>query len=232
LIKWLRALLWFAGPAFSTSEMNRAKSRLRRASHLLAAQRELEVMQSILMKLAQKTENSAYRKALAQIAKAEDSQQASKKKSGQSLRQAVGILLATIKHFEQRAKTKSKWPSCTERIAQAFLAVKESGKKALKSDDASQFHNWRKKAKRLLYQLQLTQAIPGKHMTRTIEQVDKLQEELGDYHDCVIAQDRLHNGLDVEVSSLVVKRTVKLLELRKDRLRKRARKIGSQIKLR
>jgi CHAD domain-containing protein len=231
LIKWLRALLWFAGPAFSTSEMNRAKSHLRRASHLLAAQRELEVMQSMLKRLSQKTENPAYRKALAQIAKAEDSQQASTKRSGQSLRQAVRILLGTIKHFEQRVKTRSKWPSCPKRVAQAFLAVQKSGKKALKSDNAAQFHNWRKKAKRLLYQLQLTQAVSGKHMTRTIEQVDKLQQELGDYHDCVIAQDRLHNGLDVEVSSVVVKRTVKLLELRKDRLRKRARKIGRQIKL-
>src|SRR3974390_1492550 len=68
LIKWLRALLWFASPALSSSEINRAKSHLRKAAHLLAAQRELDVMQSMLENLPRKTANSAHRKALARIA--------------------------------------------------------------------------------------------------------------------------------------------------------------------
>ena len=230
LIKWLRALLWFAGPAFSSSEMNRAKSHLRRASHLLAAQRELVVMRSVLIRLAQKSENSAYRKALARIANAEDSQQANTEKPDQSLRQAMAILLATIRQFERRAKIKSRWPSCSDRLAQAFLALHKSGKEALNSDDAVQFHDWRKKAKRLLYQLQLTQAVPGKRMTRTIKRVDTLQEKLGDYHDCVIAQDRLRKNLPFEVPPRVVRRTVDLLELRKRHLRKEARQIARHIK--
>jgi CHAD domain-containing protein len=232
LIKWLRALLWFAGPAFSSSEMNRAKSHLRRASHLLAAQRELAVMRSILIRLAQKSENSAYRKALARIANAEDSQQASTEEPDRSLRQAMAILLTTIKQFERRAKSKSRWPSCFDRLAQAFLDLQKSGKKALNGDDATQFHDWRKKAKRLLYQLQLTQAVPGKRMARTIKRVDKLQEKLGDYHDCVIAQDRLRKNPPFEVPPLVVRRTVDLLEMRKHHLRKEARQIARHIKSR
>jgi CHAD domain-containing protein len=229
LIKWLRAWLWFAGPAFSSSEMNRAKSHLRRASHLLAAQRELVVMRSILMRLAQNSEDSAYRKALARIANAEDSQQASTKKPDQSLRQAMAILLATIKQFERKAKIKSRWPSCSDRLAQAFLAVQKSGKEALNSDNAAQFHDWRKKAKRLLYQLQLTQAVPGKRMARTIKRVDELQEKLGDDHDCVIAQERLQKSLPVEVTPRVVRRTVDLLETRKRHLRKEVRQIARHI---
>ena len=34
LIKRLRALLWFASPAFSSSELKRSKSHLRKAAHL------------------------------------------------------------------------------------------------------------------------------------------------------------------------------------------------------
>jgi hypothetical protein len=37
-------------------------------------------------------------------------------------------------------------------LAQAFLAVQRAGKEALNSDYAAQFHDWRKKAKRLLFQ--------------------------------------------------------------------------------
>ncbi len=62
LVFWSKTfalLLWFASPAFSSSEMELSKSRLRKASRLLAAQRDFVVMQSILEQLAQKTSNSA-----------------------------------------------------------------------------------------------------------------------------------------------------------------------------
>src|ERR1700675_3458845 len=54
LIKRLHALLWFASPAFSSSELNPLKAPLRHASHLLAAQRDFAVMRSIVEKLSQK----------------------------------------------------------------------------------------------------------------------------------------------------------------------------------
>jgi CHAD domain-containing protein len=158
------------------------------------------------------------------------SQQASTENPDQSLRQAMAILLATIRQFERRAKSKSKWPSCSDRLARAFLAVQKAGKEALNSDDAAQFHDWRKKAKRLLFQLQLTQAVPGQRMARTIKRVDKLQEKLGDYHDCVIAQDRLRKNPPFEVPPRVVRRTMDLLEIRKHHLRNEARQIARHIK--
>ena len=195
-----------------------------------ASERELVVMRSILVRLAQKSEDSAYRRALARIANAEDSQQTSTQNPHQSLRQAMAILLATIRQFERRAKIKSKWPSCSDRLARAFLAAQKAGKEALNSDDAAQFHDWRKKAKRLLFQLQLTQADPGQRMARTIKRVDKLQEQLGDYHDCVIAQDRLRKNPPLEVPPRVVRRTMDLLEMRKHHLRKEARQIAMHIK--
>ena len=230
LIKWLRALLWFASPTFSSSEINRAKSHLRKAAHLLAAQRELDVMRSILKWLSGKPSNSAYRKGLTWIAKALDSKQAIIEKPDQSLRQAVAILLTTIKQIERRARIKSKWPSTSDRLAQAFRATEKAGRKALHSEDPAQFHDWRKKAQRLLDQLQLTQAVPGKRMTQTIKRVYKLQEKLGDYHDCVIAQNRLQKNLPDEVPPPIVRRIVDLLEMRKHRLRKKARKIARLIK--
>ena len=231
LIKYLRALLWFAQPTFSPLEMHRAKSDLRRAAHFLSAQRELVVMRSTLKRLSRKTANSEYRKALTRIVNGQQTQQAITEETDQSLQRAIAILLTTIKRFERSAKIKSRWPSCSDKLAQAFQAVKKSGKRALKSQDAVRFHDWRKHAKRLLYQLQLTQAVPGRRMLRSIKRIDKLQEKLGVYHDCVVAQERLRKNLPAEVTPLFVRRTMELLETRKTRSRKRAREIAKRIRL-
>jgi CHAD domain-containing protein len=220
LVKHLRALLWFASPVFSSSEMELSKSRLRKASRLLAAQRDFAVMQSILVQLSRKTSNSTFRKTIVRMAQAKDSQQSAVGKPDGSLRKAVAILLATIKDLKRYAKIKTIWPSCADRLTQA-----------LHGEKAAQFHDWRKKTQRLLYQLQLTQRAPGKRMTHTILQVDKLQEELGEYHDSVVAQDRLQQNAPDKTPARLLRHCAHLLEKRKHRLRKKVRKIAGQLKM-
>jgi CHAD domain-containing protein len=230
LIKRLRALLWFAGSAFSLSELNRFKSHLRKASHLLAAQRDLVVMRTILEELSRKASKSSDRATLIRIAKTQDGAQASTGKPDRSLQNAIAIFLATIKQLSRISKSKLRWPSSSERLAQAFLDTAKSGKKALQSGNPVQFHDWRKKAKRLFFQLQLTQAVSGKRMTHTINQVDRLQEKLGDYHDSIIAESRLRKDLRGEISPRLARRSVKILEKRMHRLRKDVQKIARHIK--
>ena len=230
LIKRLRALLWFARSTFSPSELNRFKLDLRKASHLLAAQRDLVVMRSILEKLSRKASKSSDRAMLIRIAQTQDGAQASAGKPDRSLQKAIAILLATIKQLALISKGKLRWPSSSERLTQAFLDTANSGKKALHSGDPARFHKWRKKAKRLLYQLQLTQAVPDNHTTRTISRVDKLQEKLGDYHDSSIAEGRIQKNLRGEISPRLVRHSVKLLEKRMHHLRTEVQKIARHIK--
>jgi len=231
LVKSLRSLLWFASPVFSSSEIELPKSRLRKASRLLAAQRDFVVMQSIFEQLAQKTSNSAFRKTLVRMAQAKECRPSAAGKTDGSLRKAVAILLATIKDLKKYAVAKSRWPCCADRLTQAFLSAKKSGKRALHGEKPAQFHDWRKKTQRLLYQLQLTQRAPGKRMTHTILQVDKLQEELGEYHDSVVAQDRLQQNAPDKTPARLLRHCAHLLEKRKHRLRKRVRKIAGQLKM-
>jgi len=229
LIKRLRALLWFARTVFPPTKWKRARARLRRAAHLLAAQRDLMVVRSILKKVAQKTSNSACRKTLARISRAPDDRQAVRQANEQSLREAVAILVATLQQMKRTAQLISRWPSPSHRLNRAFSVAKKSAKKALRGDDPAQFHDWRKKAKRLLYQLQLTQGRPGGAMRRLIKRVDRLQQNLGDYHDSVVAEERLRKSPPDEVPPPVVQHGVMLLEKRRQRLRKEARKIARQI---
>ncbi|MEP6672564.1 MAG: CHAD domain-containing protein [Chthoniobacter sp.] len=230
LIKRLRALLWFASPAFSASALERPKSDLRKASHLLAAERELAVMRSHLEALARKTSKSADRKVLLRLADAQDNHADNSAKPEQLLRQAAAIVLTVIKVLKQQATGNSHWPSNSERLAKAFRASEKSGKRALRGEHAEQFHDWRKKAKRLLYQLQLAPGIPDERMVQTTIWVDQLQDELGDYHDAVVAQNRLRKFSPDEVSKRLVRQSVHLLEKRKRRLRKQVGKIARHIR--
>ena len=228
--KRLRASLWFGSSAFSAAAMKRAKVQLRKASHLLAAERELTVMRSQLERLARKTAKSADRKALRRLAHVHESRSVISAKPEQSLRQAGAIVLTTIKELKQEANGNARWPSSSKRLAKAFRASEKAGKKALRGDDPARFHDWRKRAKRLLYLLQLTQGDPNERMAKTIDRVDQLQDQLGAYHDAVIAQDRLRKYPSAEISRRLVRHGFRLLEKRKCRLRKKVRKIAGHLR--
>jgi len=228
LIKRVRALLWFANPTLPALKLEQAKSQLRKASHLLAPQRDLAVMKSVLKKLSHKTSNLSDKKTLIAVSQNQDQRQADNKKSAQSLQKAIAILRKTIKQIEHVAKTKSQWPSPSARLAKAFRATQKAERKALRHEEPAQFHDWRKKAKRLLYQLQMMQTVPGK---RIIKQVDKLQEKLGNYHDSVIVQDRLKRNCPDNMPQLIARYCVKFLDKRKKRLCKKARTLARHLEL-
>lgn len=232
VIKYLRALLWFASPAFSLAEMNRANSHLRKASHLLAPQRDRVVIRSVLKILFRKTAHVAYRKALARIINSLNSRQTTIENTDQLLRQAAALIRKTINNIKLRANIHSRWPSSSDRLSQACLAAKKIGKKALAHKDATRLHDWRKKAKRLLYLLQLTQTVPGKRMRRTIKRVGNLQKKLGDYNDCVITQNHLQRNIPDEMPPRFMKYTLDLLDKRQHRLIKKVRAIAEHITLR
>jgi len=229
LIKRLRAYLWFAKSAFSSSEMTQAKSSLQRASHLLAAQRDLVVTQSILQMLSRKTPNLPYRKALIRLSRNSNGTAVIHGETTQTLGQVAAILLQTIKEIIAHVKVHSQWPATSDRVTRAFHATKKAGKMALKCDDPAQFHVWRKRAKRLLYLLQLTQTAPCKRTARLLETVDELQEKLGDYHDSVVVQDHLQKKTPDKATPPLVRHSVKLLEKRKRHLREAVRKIAKQL---
>ena len=229
LIKRLRAYLWFAKPVFSLSERTQAKSSFQVASHLLAAQRDLVVTRSILQMLSRKTRNLPYRKALIRLSRNSNGTANIHGKTVQPLRQVAAILHKTIKEMEAHVKSHSQWPVTSDRMTQAFHSTKKAGKRALKHDDPAQFHVWRKRAKRLLYLLQLTQTAPCKPPVRLLERVDVLQEKLGDYHDSVVVQDHLQKKASDKATSQLVRHSVNLLEKRKRHLREDVRKIAKQI---
>ena len=228
LIKRLRALLWFASPTISQSKMNRAKASLQKASHLLATHRDLVVTRSILQMLSRKTSNRTYRKKLIEISNESTDTPATYAKTVQALLQAAAILLETIKTLERHLEKHSHWPTAAKRVSQAFVATKKAGKRALKSHGPAQFHEWRKKTKRLLYLLQLTQIFLDTRTSRLIAKVDEIQAKLGDYHDSVVVQDHFQKNPPDGATPLLIIHSLKLLETRKHHLREEVQTIARQ----
>jgi CHAD domain-containing protein len=232
LIKRVRALLWFGRPALDSAAYARARTRLRKAAGLLADQRDLEVTHVTLEELARKASpNARDRAALTQITRSlvrnSAASGASKKALRQMLGKAMRILCQSVAQIKRSAASRAAaWPSSSERVAKVFRATLQAGKKARRTGKDVDFHEWRKKAKRLLYQLELTQVEPGRRMTRIIKRVGKLQDKLGAYHDGVVVVDRIRQVVPLSASA---RRVLRLLEKRKARLRKKARRIARRM---
>ena len=218
LIKHLRALLWFAGAAIRSPEKDRIQAQLWEASHLLASQRDLEVTQALLKKLSRK-----WTQPLEPIA--EKLTQATGHEAD-AVQQASSLLLKALEEFVIQVNNVTRWPSLPVRLTKACRATKKAGKKALKSEAPAQFHRWRKKAKRLLYLLQWNLG-QGKRIPLLIKGVDKLQRKLGQYHDCVIAEEQVEkNSLPTEK----IPQSIGQLQKRQSRLKKSVRKLFRRLR--
>ncbi len=230
LIKRLRALLWFARPALTSSGFSHAKASLRRTTRLLAASRDLAATRLTLKKLTQMTVDPRDRKVLAEVSRAVEKSALDGRESGKSLRpllrRVVALLLDCSDEIGRSAAASHAWPAPSDRVARAFRSSRKAEKKARREKKAVDFHEWRKKVKRLLYQLELTCAKPDRPTARTIRRVDRLQARLGDYHDCVVARERLGRKL---LARPAAHRISALLKKRGKRMRKKARKIARSI---
>ncbi len=231
LIKRARALLWFARPALRPSAYTRAKTRLRKAAQLLAGQRDLTVTKSTLEDLNAQAAKARDRTALAHALRhtALNASGAAQERSLRSaFKKAVEILDRSVNEIKRSVAAHSEWLPPADRLKKAFHATRKAGKKARATGKDVDFHTWRKKAKRLLYQLELTQSEPRRRMSQIMKQVTKLQDSLGSYHDCVVVENHLRQMLPLSAAE---RRVANLLGKRKAHLRKKARKITRQLNL-
>jgi len=226
LIKRARALLGFARPVLGPAAYARGREQLRKAAGLLAAHRDLAVTQATLERLAGKASKTSDRAAMALIFQSLAGNRAANETPRQRLDGAVKILCQAVGGIKRSLPDRVAWPSASGRVAKAFRAMRRAGKKARRTRKDADFHAWRKKAKRLLYQSELTQAKPGRQMARVMKRIGKLQETLGAHQDGVLVEEHLRPMLPVSSSA---RRVLRLLEKKKLRLRRKACRIAHRL---
>jgi CHAD domain-containing protein len=220
LIKLLRALLWLARPSLPPALFDSAKKRLRQAAQMLAGARDAKVVKSTLENLQKEARQADERKAVEIVLE----RLAEKNGGSQShLKEAVGLVQKTIGELEQGVA--SEWKSPARRLRKAYRQTGRAREAARKSGRAASYHEWRKKAKRLLFLLQILES--GKKANRTIERVDKMQQRLGDYHDSVVLEEKLKKKF--RSAKAEVEPVLRMLKARERRLRKKAGKIAEKI---
>jgi len=232
MIKRLRGLLWFARPSLSGEVIAQTKTALRDAAGLLGGHRDLAVAQATLKKLRKNASTSAERKALAetsqQLSKDPEATEMTEDKLRLSLKKAMDIVCRSVLALKQNVAHRNSWASPSRRLAKARQAQIKAGKKARRSGDDTDFHTWRKRAKLLFYQMELTQSVGGKKLIRAMKKVEELQARLGEYHDDVMVEGRLAKA---GAPSHSAKRILKSLDREKTDLRRKATKIARRIKV-
>jgi CHAD domain-containing protein len=227
LIKRLRALMWLARPALGAMVYRKTQADLRTAAGFLAGQRDLVAARTTLEKLKREASRQRDEEDITRLCPGEmEGKLSGADVSIGRFREAMGMAGAAVGELKQVAEAGEKWPSPRKRLEQASQSARRAGRKARESKSDLDFHAWRKKAKRLLYLLELTQPQPTRHMGHLIARVEKLQDELGRYHDQVVTEDRLRT-MDPLPSS--ARRVLQLLARSKKRLGKKARKIKRRI---
>ena len=102
-------------------------------------------------------------------------------------------------------------PASEEEIAgntgRGYRRGRKAMRKARKSDDPEQFHDWRKRAKDLRYQLEILEPELPSAFTDTRKRAEELADQLGDLHDLDVL------AADLESRNLTQEDKDRLLEL-------------------
>jgi len=227
LIKRVRALLWFARPSVARTVEAEARTQLRKAAELLATRRDVTAAQTTFEKMLEEIDSTADREALKKTSQAlrnlNGHEEAHER---ENIGKAVKLLCGELDDFAQAVERSGKWPSVSKRTEKAFRVMRKSGKKARRTQDDADFHAWRKKAKRLLYLLEMRDGDATKHEKELLERVYKLQATLGDDHDCVVAAQQLSAPRE---SRSITRTVTKLLDERQRRLRRKSVKLARRI---
>lgn len=223
LIKRTRAMLWFARPVMTEAVYEQGKTQLRKAAKFLSGQRDLRVAKSTLEKIGKKAapdDRPAVQEAIQHL----EGKSAPLTKEKESLNKAMRALVRLIAAL--KVPRNARWPKVSQRIDKAHRSERKAARKAEKTQADLDMHAWRKKAKRLFYELELAKGNGASPKRRVLKDADELQDRLGKHHDCVVVEQHLQTPTPTAAAA----RVVEILRTEKKNLRKKSRKVARRLK--
>lgn len=233
LIKRLRALLWFLRPILTDDDYDQGKALLKKAADTLAESRDLTVVRAVFEQVAATKTGKKKQLAASRVSQAIANHGSGPVGSGEVtpeiLRETSGIILQAVQELHRVIRAHSELPSPAKRIKKALRATCKTAGAALKKEDPSLLHEWRKNAKRLLYELELAQNQPRQKWTDQIGAIDKLQQVLGEFHDTVVAGHHLDDHRPEDLDEADLARTHSMLEKKRKRLLRDAKRLWKSV---
>jgi len=231
-IKKIRALLRLVRAETRGREFGLITKRLRKTAQLLAEPRDAYIKLATLTSLSRHFKGQLAPRALrhirAELRKDFEDEMRSfaKKRTARAIRRRLGRVQKQLKCLEVPSKG---WKALREGVRTAYLDGRQAYQSALKTPSSKNFHEWRKRAKDLWYQVTLMRRIWPEQMDALARDLDMLGEHLGDDHDLVMLRHALQKMCIQKRQPLEVEVLHGLVEERQRELRDAALAIGTRF---
>lgn len=150
----------------------------------------------------------------------------------------MGVALAALRRIDadpQRGSRAASGRAVSEALAKIYSRGRRAMRRALKTKDAADMHEWRKRVKDLRYATEALSPADGKRgaadaMRKLARRADKLGEALGEEHDLAIIDARVKAERALfEGDEEGRKALLRAVSRRRKRLRRQAAKLGKEL---
>jgi CHAD domain-containing protein len=231
-IKRVRAVLRLVRTGIKKKQFRRVSKHLRQAANSLAAPRDAYVKISALKNLAHhfkgQLSSDAFRHIRADLRDAFDEEM--KRFAKKRTIKAVQHRLRRVGKELGRLKIEEKgWKVLGRGLSDTYSSGQHAYRAALKDLMPDNFHEWRKRAKDLWYQVTLMQPIWPEQMEATAKELESLGESLGDDHDLFMLRQAIREQSRNQARDRELEALGGLIEQRQDELRTAALALGSRF---
>jgi CHAD domain-containing protein len=231
-IKKTRAVLRLVRTEIQKGRRRRMTNLLKEAARHLAAPRDAYVRARTLKNLAQHFKGQlapgALRHVRAELRNDSDKEMRRfvKKKS---VRRVARVLRGVAKKSDGLKVSGKGWKALAPGVKRAYGDGQQAYRTALKDPVPENFHQWRKGAKDLWYQVTLLQPLWPEQMEATAHELEQLGECLGDDHDLALLQQAVEEKYAGDGNTRELATLKGLIDERQRELRASALALGSRF---
>jgi len=231
-IKRVRAVVQLVRSEIPKKACGRITGLLREAADQLSPIRDAYVKAMMLKKLKQHFPGllapGAFRHTLTELRDVfdEEMKRFAKKRIA---RKVARSLRGVEKELNQLKVSGKGWKALCPGVKASYSKGQRAYQTVLKDSSPENFHEWRKSAKTLWYQVTLLQRIWPEQMDAMADELDKLGDLLGDDHDCVMLREATDEKGAVDAKQAELEMLKGLIDERQSELRTAALAIGSRF---
>lgn len=229
-IKQARALLRLVGCGLKPWARRRVTKKLKKTASALAPSRDAYVKSAAFAELTAHFKRDHSPRALEGISRilAQDCRRKQRKLSPE-LKRSRRLLKKICRDFDSIGAARSGWKVIGPGIKRSYRSGRHACQLARKTGAPEDFHEWRKSAKDLLYQVNFLCGIWPEQMNALEAELDRLGDYLGDAHDLTVltARETLKQLADQPREKIEMLKT--LASRRQKELHTRALELGTKL---